>query len=117
LAIVGLAVAVLLTAPPAQAQETDRVLVLINQHRAENGLRPLTRIRYLDQSAYGYANDMATHDFYDRINHQGSDGSTPLQRVTTSGYPGNFRGEIIHAYYATADEVVDKPTYDRYPAR
>jgi uncharacterized protein YkwD len=87
----------------AQAQDTGRVLALVNQHRAANGLAPLTRAVELDSAAQRHSNDMATNNFF---NHTGSDGSSAGQRITAAGYRWTRCGENIAAGYSSPDAVV-----------
>lgn len=87
----------------AEAQDTSRVLELVNQHRATAGLSPLIRAAELDSAAQRHSNDMATNNF---MSHTGSDGSTPGQRITAAGYSWTTYGENVAAGYTTADAVV-----------
>ena len=82
----------------------DRVLVLVNEARAQAGLAPLTRDPQLDSSAQGFSDYMASANFYA---HNGPDGSTPLSRMNAVGFPGTGTwGENIAAYYSDADSVI-----------
>lgn len=67
---------------------------LINQARAQNGLPALTVNTQLAAAAQGHSIDMAC---FSLLSHTGTNGSTPYQRVTASGYDGTFRQEIIFA--------------------
>lgn len=100
LAIVALAT---LALGRAHAQDTSRVLDLVNQHRAAAGLSPLIRAAELDSAADRHSDDMATNNF---MSHTGSDGSSPAQRISAAGYKWTTYGENIAAGYATADAVV-----------
>ena len=64
---------------------------------------PLHLDESLTHAALAHATDMAAHD---RFDHQGSDGSTPAQRVERAGF-GHHRivGENIAAGAMTASEV------------
>jgi uncharacterized protein YkwD len=88
----------------AHAQDTARVLDLVNQHRAAAGLSPLIRAAELDSAARRHSDDMATHNF---MSHTGSDGSTPGQRISAAGYQWSTYGENIAAGYSTAEAVVN----------
>jgi hypothetical protein len=65
---------------------------LINEARANHGLSPYKVDLRLNQSARRHNLDMAYNHFTDHI---GSDGSTPLQRMSEAGYAWHFGGEII----------------------
>ena len=65
---------------------------LINQTRAEHQLPPYTINLRLNQAAHRHNLDMAHNQL---TSHTGSDGSTPLQRISQAGYPWHFAGEII----------------------
>jgi len=67
---------------------------LINSARTKAGLSVLTIDSQLAAAAQGHSNDMAC---FGLLSHTGSNGSTPYQRVSASGYTGNFRQEIIYA--------------------
>lgn len=88
----GLALAVpsaAFAADPAAA-----LLALINGLRAEHGLGSLRADARLDAAARRHALDMARHD---RLDHAGSDGSTPRMRARAAGYDGALPGEVIAA--------------------
>ena len=57
----------------------------------------------LTQAALAQAQDMSAHEHFE---HEGTDGSTPAQRVSRTGYQWLNVGENIAAGAATADEVV-----------
>src|SRR5688500_8786950 len=84
-----LLVALLLAAPSGRAQDGSfaqqveaRVLALVNDFRAEHGLRPLERESRLDQTADYFARYMAGAG---RLDHR-ADGATPAARVKQRGY-------------------------------
>ena len=54
-----------------------------NRERAAEKLGPLTANPKLEAAALAHARDMAIHD---KITHEGSDGSTPKQRIDREGY-------------------------------
>jgi uncharacterized protein YkwD len=66
---------------------------LLNQQRNQNGLPSLSLNAALTTSARGHSIDMVTHNL---TQHNGSDGSTPRQRMTAAGYGGSWWGEIIY---------------------
>jgi hypothetical protein len=65
---------------------------LINQTRANHGLPPYQLDSRLIHSSQRHNLDMAHNNF---TGHTGSDGSTPLQRMSEAGYNWHFGGEII----------------------
>jgi uncharacterized protein YkwD len=89
-----------------------RVLELVNEVRAKGtscGARafgpvgPVRRSATLDQVAYGHANDMAQHVYFE---HQDLAGRTPADRVRAVGYPERLVGENIAYGLDTPEEVV-----------
>lgn len=98
---------------PKQANEIAReVLTLVNAARAKprkcggttfDAAPPLTLSAPLTKAALQHAQDMARHG---RLEHEGSDGSTPAQRVTRAGYRWRHVAENIAAGAPTADAVV-----------
>jgi serralysin len=106
---VWLALALLLGALPAghaaagSPEERARVVELVNQERARNGLGPLWENGALTGAAESYALYMATADFF---SHTGLDGSTLSSRAGVAGYTGwTWLGENIAAGQTTPDEV------------
>lgn len=100
--------------PPARdaAAVSRLVLALTNQARAHArtcGWRrfaaapPLSLAPALARAARVHSRDMVTHDFF---SHTGSDGSTPGQRVTRTGYRWSMVGENIASGSRTPQEVV-----------
>jgi uncharacterized protein YkwD len=101
--------------PPANedsAAIASRVLELVNAARAEprrcgrhlfEAAPPLTLAPALAEAASSHARDMAQHLLLD---HRGSDGSEPDERVTRAGYRWQAIGENIAAGQPTADAVV-----------
>ena len=89
-----------------------RVLELVNAARAESRVcggerldatRPLKLSPALTEAASRHALDMARHGALD---HRGSDGSAPAERVSATGYRWRAVGENIAAGQSTADAVV-----------
>jgi len=95
-------------------QFVDRVLELTNEHRANNGLNPLTLNQELNASAYGHSRDMAQQDFFD---HTGADGSSFSDRNLEVGYASDVSAENIAAGGPTPEETVqqwiDSPGHNR----
>jgi hypothetical protein len=69
----------------AEAQDTSRVLDLVNQHRAAAGLSPLIRAAELDSAARRHSDDMATNNFGAR---SGSTGGTTSPTTSTPRITG-----------------------------
>jgi len=106
---VCLGLALLLAALPVShaaagsPEERARVIELVNQERARNGLGPVWENGALTGAAESYALDMATADFF---SHTGLDGSTLTSRAGVAGYTGwTWLGENIAAGQSTADQV------------
>jgi uncharacterized protein YkwD len=71
----------------------SQVASLLNAQRNQNGFPSLSVNAALTNSARGHSIDMVTHNL---TQHDGSDGSTPRQRMTQAGYTGSWWGEIIY---------------------
>ncbi len=86
----------MLTAVPAQADGGDQggaVLSEVNATRAANGCGPVAANPQLTEAAARQAKDMLANGV---VEHIGSDGSSPVQRVTDAGYaPYASIGEVI----------------------
>ena len=99
---------------PNQADAIAReVLALVNAARAKprkcgatafDAAPPLTLSAQLTKAALQHAQDMARHS---RLEHDGTDGSTPSQRVTRAGYRWRYVAENIAAGASTAADVVE----------
>ena len=86
-------------------QFMNRVLELTNEHRAANGLNPLTLNQELNASAYGHSRDMAQQDFF---SHTGSNGSSFSDRNEQVGYVSGGGAENIAAGSSTPEDVVQQ---------
>jgi uncharacterized protein YkwD len=91
----------------------ERVLVLVNEARAHarscgdrhfEAAGPLRWNEQLEEAAVQHAQDMASHA---KLDHAGSDGSTPSQRVSRAGYVWRSVGENVAAGQGTPEEVVE----------
>ncbi len=82
----------------------QRVIELVNQERTSRGLATLKKSPALMDAARGHSEDMACNDFVD---HTGSDGSTPRDRILRAGYTPGALGENIAAGCSTPEQVVD----------
>ena len=84
----------------------SQTAALLNQQRNQNGLPSLAVNAALTASARGHSIDMVTHNLEQ---HNGSDGSTPQQRMKAAGYGGSWWGEIIYwggGSYGTPSQAV-----------
>ena len=98
---------------PREAEAISRrVLELTNAARASGrqcgrepfaAAPPLTLNSTLEHAAMAHSKDMAAHDVLD---HRGSDGTSPADRVTKAGYKWRMIGENLASGVTTADEVV-----------
>ena len=80
-----------------------RMLDSVNVLRREGGVAPLRLDAQLTAAAATHARDMSVQN---RPWHFGSDGSSPLDRVVRTGYPGQFVGETISETYETELETL-----------
>jgi len=76
---------------------------LINQYRAEKGLKPLRLNAALTDAAKEHSRDLAK---WDRISHYGSDGSNPWDRVKRTGYKPRLAAENVGTGQVSFDEVL-----------
>jgi len=81
-----------------------RVVEITNQKRVKNGCPKLTLNSRLTAAAQRHSDDMAAHDF---IEHTGSDGSNPGDRISDAGYEDNWWAENIVGASRTPKEAVD----------
>jgi len=65
---------------------------IINQYRAEHGLKPVKLNTELTAAAKLHSKDLAK---WDRISHYGSDGSNPWDRVKRSGFKARLAAENV----------------------
>ncbi|WP_127901202.1 CAP domain-containing protein [Solirhodobacter olei] len=84
--------------PNDVSKVTYRMLDGINAERKHAGEAPLTLNSDLTAAAATHSRDMSVQN---RPWHFGSDGSSPIDRVKRTGYPGNFLGEDISETYET----------------
>ena len=73
--------------------EEEKLLVLINDFRAQNGQPALSRNGKLDSAALNHARDMANRGFF---SHNTPEGGTPDQRILAAGYSFSWWGENIY---------------------
>ncbi len=96
------------TPTPNSVVPTDQfdqeVLRLVNQERAQRGLKLLALSEKLDKAADLHSQDMAKNNYFE---HTGLNGSNTGDRIEQAGYTNwNRWGENIDWYRGTAAEVV-----------
>ncbi|CAI5747290.1 unnamed protein product [Peronospora destructor] len=88
------------------------MLATVNKQRATKGLSPLCLNKKLHIAAQAHSDDMAAKNF---MGHEGSDGSTMSQRITTAGYDWTSVAENVAAGHVTVDDVmqgwIDSPKH------
>jgi uncharacterized protein YkwD len=92
------------TAPPtatssvcnfsSSASYESTLISLINQERTRLGIAPMTTSSQLTAAARQHSRDMACNDFF---SHTGSDGSSPFDRIASSGFSFTAAAENIYA--------------------
>jgi len=80
-----------------------RLLDAVNTLRTASGTGPLVLNAELNAAAATHSKDMQVQN---RPWHFGSDGSSPLVRVSRTGYTGLFLGELISETYETELETL-----------
>ena len=111
---VWIALAQPFTPPPTRDAATVamRVLELTNEARAHarrcgwtsyHAAPPLTFNTALERAALEHSRDMAKRNYFD---HTGSDGSTPADRITKTGYKWRMVGENLASGMTTPEEAV-----------
>jgi uncharacterized protein YkwD len=81
----------------------DTVITLVNQERAAAGCSALTPNDTLVQVARAHSQDLAVHGF---VEHTGSDGRTPAQRVQDASYQFRIVAENVAAGRLTPESAV-----------
>lgn len=87
----------------AQASEItpDRVVKLVNQDRAMQGLQPLQFNDTLAQAAQAKADDMVKNTYF---SHTSPSGVTPWDWIQKSGYDYRFAGENLAIRFTDAED-------------
>ncbi len=80
-----------------------RVLDTVNALRKAKGLEEVAMSAKLNAAAATHSRDMSVQN---RPWHFGSDGSSPLDRVARTGYPGQLLGENISETYESDVETL-----------
>lgn len=84
--------------------QTDKLLVLTNQKRVENGLGPLQIDNRLSNAASQKAADMFTNNYWA---HNSPAGKTPWDFINSSGYVYTVAGENLAKNFADSSGVVE----------
>lgn len=80
----------------------SELISLTNKARQDAGVGELSFSYQLGQAAQGYAEDLATQNFF---GHTGKDGSTLVSRIEATGYELAAAGENLAAGQSTASSV------------
>ena len=86
-----------------EAALSFRMLDSVNALRQAAGVPDLILNAQLTAAAKTHAQDMSLQN---RPWHFGSDGSSPLQRVSRTGYSGLFKGEVLSETFETELETL-----------
>ena len=93
---------------PAQDPAPDPIIAALleshNVERAKEKLPPLTISPRLEEAAKAHARDMADHTM---MAHEGTDGSTPQQRIVRTGYKYLNVGENVARGYGDVVHVME----------
>jgi uncharacterized protein YkwD len=92
--------------PAARPDLAAQVIDLINEHRAQIGLKPLAVSTTLTDAATWKARNMAAYDYMTHDD-QGPAPRTASDRMAACGYPSATWGENIAMGYGTPQDVVD----------
>lgn len=82
----------------------EKLLILTNQKRSENGLGPLTFNPQLSQAASGKAEDMFNKNYWA---HNSPDGATPWVFIRKAGYNYYYAGENLAKNFSNSEGVVN----------
>ncbi|MFH1186743.1 MAG: CAP domain-containing protein [Candidatus Levyibacteriota bacterium] len=83
--------------------DSQELLILTNQKRAEQGLTPLVIDERLSRAAEGKARDMLIGDYWSHIS---PDGKTPWIFIRSAGYNYEFAGENLARGFSNSSDVV-----------
>lgn len=89
--------------PAMEGEIQYRMLDAVNALRGARGAPPLQLDAQLNAAAATHSRDMSVQN---RPWHFGSDGSSPIDRVRRTGYPGTMLGENISESYETELETL-----------
>ncbi|MET9496607.1 CAP domain-containing protein [Streptomyces sp. NPDC006552] len=98
-------------AAPARGTAAD-VVAAVNARRVAAGCRPVHVRSSLNRAAQRHSADMADNG---RLEHAGTDGSRPMQRMRSAGFRAAYAGEAIADGVGSAGSVVrlwmDSPSH------
>ncbi|MEU4814847.1 MULTISPECIES: CAP domain-containing protein [Micromonospora] len=92
------------TATTGLSAELQKVVTIVNQERAKAGCKALTVNAKLNLAAQRHSQDQADHK---KMDHTGSDGSQPWDRVKAAGYSYRMVGENVAWNYQTPAAVME----------
>ncbi|WP_431878437.1 CAP domain-containing protein [Micromonospora marina] len=92
------------TATTGLSAELQKVVTIVNQERAKAGCKALTVNAKLNLAAQRHSQDQADHQ---KMDHKGSDGSQPWDRVKRAGYSYRMVGENVAWNYQTPAAVME----------
>lgn len=90
--------------PPGERLQAREALRKVNALRRARGLRPVTLNPALMRASNAHARDLANSN---DVSHYGSNGSTPVDRITRAGYDLVTVGENVAAGQRDLDEALD----------
>lgn len=88
---------------PAQSRTVARIIQLVNQRRAEAGLKPMVANGVLMAEAQRFS---VVQSQIGGVSHRGVDGTNAGQRLSKAGYRWAFYGENLAAGQETPEAVV-----------
>ncbi len=91
------------TDKPNADTDLPKLIEAHNRERTKRDLSPLKVNTKLEAAAKVHALDMAGHE---TMSHEGSDGSSPEQRIERQKYPAQRSGENVAAGQETVDRVM-----------
>ncbi|MEX2007667.1 MAG: CAP domain-containing protein [Candidatus Levyibacteriota bacterium] len=83
---------------------SEKLLILVNKKRLENGVTPLKFDESLSSAAEKKAEHMFSNDYWAHIS---PDGTTPWFFIQNSGYEYVYAGENLAKGFSSAEEAVD----------
>lgn len=92
------------TVPSNLTTQEQQTINLINQRRSSMGLRTLRVSSALTNAARRHSNDVGPKGL---CQHNGTDRSSPWDRIAQAGYTGSAMGEVVGCNYNSPRSVVD----------
>lgn len=90
------------TSPPGES-DVAALIQAINRERATRGLAALNTNAALMEAAQAHSTDLAVNN---RWSHEGSDGSTPQDRMRRAGYPLGAGEEVLAANSSDTEAIL-----------